>query len=71
MIDRNDADNWRKFLLANLIGTENTPMADIIVSEIHNNESLGLVFPDDPTCVGWEKILVIQDIANRIGIKEL
>ena len=28
-------------------------MADKIVHAMNTHKKLGLVFPDDPTCVGW------------------
>ena len=53
LIDGGVAAHWREFLLTNLLGTEEAPMADAILSAMHNNPELGLVFPDDPGCIGW------------------
>jgi hypothetical protein len=63
---------WRDFLVANLLGDSHTVMADRIVSAMNSNPSLGLVFPDDPYCVGWS---ANHDqaalLAQRLGLTEL
>jgi glycosyltransferase involved in cell wall biosynthesis len=41
-----------RFLLANLLG-ESSGMADVILTAMAADTSLGMVFPDDPRVVGW------------------
>ncbi|MBL1258889.1 rhamnan synthesis F family protein [Methylocystis sp. Sn-Cys] len=53
--DSSVAKIWVKFLLDNVLGRINAPMADIILGEMANNPRIGLVFPDDPHVVGWDK----------------
>ena len=72
LIDQKLGDQWMKFLLANLLGTPGIAMADRIVSALINKDNLGLVFPDDPTCVGWNgNQLIAKQLAEKIGINEL
>ena len=60
---------WREFLWTNLIGTEKLSMADRIISEFDRDPSLGLVFPEVPYVVGWDKNLPIaSNLAQLIGI---
>jgi len=47
--------NWSNFLLENLLGNEFNPMVDKILHSMSNNESVGLVYPDDPLPIGWDK----------------
>jgi glycosyltransferase involved in cell wall biosynthesis len=60
---------WYIFLLENLLG--NTHMADIILGRFATDASIGLVFPDDPSSLGWglnrpeAKIL-----GQRLGLDE-
>ncbi|SAL59052.1 rhamnan synthesis F family protein [Caballeronia humi] len=64
-------ENWYRFLILNLIGGENQ-MADIIVGQLANDRSLGLVFADDPHEVGWGKNKAFAGpIARRLGIDVL
>jgi glycosyltransferase involved in cell wall biosynthesis len=63
LIGRRQADQWREFLTAHLLGTAEAPMADRIIAALQANPHLGLVFPDDPTCVGWS--------ANRAAAETL
>ena len=53
LIAGDTAAHWREFLLINLLGDAQRPMADRILSQLHQDSSLGLVFPDDPGCLGW------------------
>ena len=47
-------------------------MADRIINELATNKTLGLVFPDDPNCVGWSNNKSQASvIAERIGLKKL
>jgi len=68
-IDTNDAYRWRSFLLTNLLGNDKNRMADNIISRMMKNENIGLVFPSDPYCVGWnENKKVGVKLAERMGI---
>ncbi|MEZ2354071.1 rhamnan synthesis F family protein [Caballeronia sp. RCC_10] len=63
--------NWYRFLLLNLLG-DGRKMADIIVSQLANDASLGLVFPDDPHEVGWGKNRTFAEpLAQRLNIDPL
>ena len=47
-------------------------MADRIIAAFQEDPKLGIVFPDDPTCVGWTgNLLEAQTLANRLGIDPL
>jgi ubiquinone/menaquinone biosynthesis C-methylase UbiE len=66
--DRDVGDRWRIFLWQHLIGDE-TPMLDIIQKEFIADPTLGLVFPEDPYLVGWDKNLEIaEQLAARMGL---
>ena len=52
-LDPKSSKRWREYLLRNLLGTEQLSMADLIIDDLTRNKNIGLVFPDDPTCVGW------------------
>ena len=47
-----EVEEWRNFLLSNLLGDEG-PMMDSIIDTMLRDKSLGLVFPDDPNVFGW------------------
>ena len=49
-----DSDAWCLFLLENVIGTK-TSMIDLIVDNMREDKSLGIVYPDDPIVHGWGK----------------
>ncbi len=53
LIDADNARRWRAFLLDNLLGTAETPMADRVIQTLWDDPQLGLVFPDDPNCMDW------------------
>jgi lipopolysaccharide biosynthesis protein len=53
LIDGGTAARWREFLLINLLGDAERPMADRILAAMQADPELGLVFPDDPGCLGW------------------
>ena len=74
-IDIKDTDMgkaWFKFLVSNLLGIQEAAMADAILSKLNSDASLGLVFPDDPNIVGWEKNEKFATcLAKKIGITQL
>jgi hypothetical protein len=49
----NYIQNWVEFLEKGLIGN-NGRMMDIILDKMASDPSIGIVFPDDPGCFGWE-----------------
>lgn len=60
---------WFKFLLENLLGGQ-TPMADIILGRMADDQSVMMVFPDDPNIVGWGKNFPHgEKILSGLGIK--
>ena len=63
--------DWFSFLLENLLGGENK-MADIILGRMATDSSIGMVFPDDPYIVGWEKDLpYAEPLAQKLGLQQL
>ncbi len=48
-----EANTWRRFLITHMLGKANCPIADRIVATFQSDPDLGMVFPDDPNCVGW------------------
>ena len=54
-----------RFSLSNLIGDGEVRMMDRIIGVMENQKDLGLVFPDDPGCLGWTKN---KEIADRISL---
>ena len=47
-------------------------MMDIIVTEMQNDKHIGIVFPDDPHCPGWDaNYNIARIIAKKLGIDEL
>ena len=72
LIDDGTAARWREFLLVNLLGDAEQPMADRILAVMQGNPELGLVFPDDPGCLGWTKNRPYAEaLAQRLGISQL
>ena len=43
---------WRRFLYANLLADKEV-IADTIIQRFAAEDSIGLVFPDDPNIIGW------------------
>lgn len=69
--DKQMVQVWRTFLLENLIGKKHK-MASIILASFRNDAKLGLVFPDDPSHIGWTKNKKdAEKIASQLGISEL
>lgn len=45
---------WRRFLIANLLGSSSGPrMLDEVIDRFETNQNLGVVFPADPNILGW------------------
>jgi glycosyltransferase involved in cell wall biosynthesis len=63
---------WISYLLDNTLGTPSAPMGDRILAALHHNPRLGMVFPDDPNCVGWDQNLSLAaPLAQRWGVSSL
>ena len=72
LIGADQATRWRTFLLDNIIGGPKNKMIDTVIHRFIEEKDLGMVFPDDPNCVGWgDNYDIAQDIAYKLGIKEL
>ena len=68
-IRESDGKKWRQYLLGNLIGKGDMRMADRIISEIIIDKKLGIVFPDDPNCIGWcENKNIALTLSKRLNI---
>ncbi len=64
------ANEWREFLISNLLGTNNLNMMDKIICSFQKNEKLGLVFPDDPNCCSWSlNFEIAKNFGSKIGLK--
>ena len=71
-IDDRVAEMWRNYLIVNLLGDINNPMMDRIIYEMVSDESIGMVFPDDPHCPKWDaNYFLAQKLAKRMGIDQL
>jgi len=65
-------ERWRRFLLDQLLGTAKRPMADAIVQRMAADPSIGLVFPDDPACIGWDgNRAEAERLATRLQLEPL
>ena len=72
LIGGDTAARWRDFLLVNLVGDAERPMADRIMAALQADPKLGLVFPDDPGCLGWtENRPHAEALAVRLGLPTL
>jgi len=62
----------RDFLLINLLGNTKFPMVDRILSYFVQQPGLGMVFADDPNCLGWtdNRDQAIA-LADRLGLPPL
>jgi glycosyltransferase involved in cell wall biosynthesis len=70
--DRQLIGRWREFLLVNLLGKDSFGMADAILSHLNTDSNIGIVFPDDPNAIGWDKNKNYAiDLARQLGIKNL
>ena len=62
----------REFLLINLLGNIKIPMADRILSQFVQQPGLGMIFADDPNCLGWtENRDQAEALAHRLGMPPL
>ena len=70
-MNEKDSTRWREFLLGNMIGDSEIGMLDNIVEAFNSDPELGIVFPEDTTCVGWcgnyEKA---KELAKELELKD-
>ena len=67
--NREWGENWRTFLLENLLGSQSNRMMDRILGFMSNTPTIGMVFPDDPNMLGWYKNKPFaEELAERLGI---
>jgi Rhamnan synthesis protein F len=63
----NYLQNWVEFLEQGLIGNEGE-MMDVILDKMASDPSIGIVYPDDPGCFGWEENYTYgKALIERIG----
>ena len=63
-------ERWREFTWQHLLGWL-YPMMDVILNRFAVDETLGIVFPEDPHLSGWDLNLEIaSDLAKRMGIND-
>ncbi len=63
---------WYRFLLANLLGSKEVAMADAILCKLNTEPTIGIIFPDDPNVIGWEKnVDYANSLAQKMGIEKL
>jgi hypothetical protein len=62
--------HWREFLIANLVGSASYPsMISTILQTMASDESVGIVYPDDPKAIGWDRNEEFAvEIAEKIGL---
>lgn len=62
-------ERWREFLWQNLLGGY-YPMMDTILHRFTTDESIGLVFADEPHLSDWDfNRQISEDLAQKIGFK--
>lgn len=62
---------WRRFILENLLGGQ-YPMADTILARLQSDKTIGIVFPDDPNVLGWDKNReTANDLAKKLNLQDL
>ena len=61
--------NWVEFLEQGLVGN-NGEMMDAILMKMDSDPSIGIVYPDDPGCFGWEGNYTYgEDLLKRMGFQ--
>ncbi len=68
--DGDMAQEWRDFLINNLLGNSGSNMIDKIICSFLNDKNLGLVFPDDPNCCSWSlNSEIAKNFGSKMGLK--
>ena len=71
-IGEKQGNQWRNFLYENLLGSPKHKMVDLIIKNFAENNDLGLIYPDDPNCVGWnDNYKEAIELSQKLGIKGL
>jgi lipopolysaccharide biosynthesis protein len=69
--DRQMGERWRVFLWDNL-SCCHAPMIDFILARFARDETLGIVFPEDPNLVSWgENREIAERLMARMGLPAL
>ena len=67
--DQSIGSEWYAFLLENLIGGQTRMMGDVIIGRMSKDDTIGIVFPDDPNVVGWsDNFDLAKRLLKRIGM---
>jgi hypothetical protein len=62
-------ENWVEFLEKGLVG-EKGGMMDGILDKMASDPSIGIIYPDDPGCFGWEGNYAYgEDLLKRMGFQ--
>ncbi|OZI20929.1 hypothetical protein CAL26_26095 [Bordetella genomosp. 9] len=65
------SEKWTDFLFENVLGGAHR-IADRIVGRLATDPGLGMIFPDNPGCIGWDKNRPhAEALAARLGILRL
>ena len=71
-IDKKSAAKWRRYLIDNLLGTKEIAALDTIIKEFIKDPAIGIIFPEDSTCVGWmANYKSAKELALKLGIDEI
>lgn len=71
-IAKHQSHSWRTFLIENLIGNKENHMMDFIISAMIEDKTIGLVFPSDPHCPGWDaNYRQARIMADKLNIQSL
>ena len=71
-IDAKSSRKWREYLIANLLGTKKIASFDCIINEFIKDPSIGIIFPEDSTCVGWmSNYKPAKELAFKLGIDDI
>jgi hypothetical protein len=61
--------NWVEFLEKGLVG-KNGEMMNAILAKMASDPSIGIIYPDDPGCFGWEGNYAYgEDLLKRMGFQ--
>ncbi|WP_312124234.1 rhamnan synthesis F family protein [Pseudomonas sp.] len=70
--DQTMGQTWYRFLLDNLIGSDDLTAADTILATMRSRKNIGIVFPDDPHVVSWGlNKSYAENLAHRLHLNEL
>jgi nitroreductase len=63
-------DRWRNFLFQHLLGAD-AAAVDVILAAFAADPLLGIVFPEDPHVIGWDRDLPLaQRLAAQMGFRQ-